>query len=72
MVNSYTFASSRIKLKSLDPVINKRKKFCIPYTARKNNIFIKKSQKKSFLTLNAQFSTGMHMNQEISKWEIQK
>ena len=72
MVNSYTFASSRIKLKNLDPVINKRKIFCIPYTGRKNNIFIKKSQKYSFLTLNAQFSTGMHMNREISKWEIQK
>ena len=51
MVNRYTFASSRVKLKSLDPVINKRKKFCIPYTARKNNIFIKKSQKKKLFDL---------------------
>ena len=50
MVNSYTFASSRIKSKSLDSTIDKRKHLCIPYTARKNDIFIKKSQKYSFLT----------------------
>ena len=28
----------------------------------KNYIFIKKSQKYSFLTYNTQFSTGMHIN----------
>ena len=50
MLNSYTFASSRIKSKSLDSTIDKRKHLCIPYTARKNDIFIKKSQKYSFLT----------------------
>ena len=50
MLNSYAFASSRIKIKSLDSNINKRKHLCIPYTARKNGIFIKKSQKYSFLT----------------------
>ena len=51
MLNSYTFASSRIKIKSLDSTIDKRKHLCIPYTARKkNDIFIKKSQKYSFLT----------------------
>ena len=48
MLNSYTFASSRIKSKSLDSTIAKH--LCIPYTARKNDIFIKKSQKYSFLT----------------------
>ena len=48
MLNSYTFVSFRIKIKSLDSTINKRKNFCIPYTARKNDIFIKKSQKYRF------------------------
>ena len=51
MLKSYAFASSRIKIKSLDSTINKRKNLCIPYTARKNDIFIKKSQKLSFLDL---------------------
>ena len=64
MLSSYTFASSRIQIKSLDSTINKRTHLCIPYTARKNDIFIKKSQKYSFLTENAQFSIGMHMNPE--------
>ena len=51
MLNSYTFASSRIKINSLDSTINKIfKNPCIPYTSRKNDIFIKKSQKYSFLT----------------------
>ena len=50
MLNSYTFVLSRIKIKSVFSDINKRKNLCIPYTARKNNIFIKKSQKYSFLT----------------------
>ena len=43
MRNSYAFASFRIKIKSLDSTTNKRKNLCIPYTARKNDIFIKKS-----------------------------
>ena len=34
MLNSYTFASFRIKIKSLHVIINKRKNLCIPYTAR--------------------------------------
>ena len=45
MLNSYAFASSRIKIKSLDSTIDKRKHLCIPYTARKNDIFIKKITK---------------------------
>ena len=49
MLNSYTFASSRIKIKNLYSTVNRRKNLCIPYKARKNNIFIKKSQKYSFL-----------------------
>ena len=48
MLNSYAFASSRIKIKSLDPTTNKRKNLWIPYTARKNDIFIKKSQNSAF------------------------
>ena len=44
MLNIYAFASSRIKIKSLDSIINKRKK-SLHTTARKNNIFIKRSQK---------------------------
>ena len=51
MLNSYVFASFRIKIKSLDSTINKRKNLCIPYTGRKNDIFIKKSQKYSFFDL---------------------
>ena len=51
MLNSYTFALSKIKSTSLDSTINKRKSPCIPYTTRKNNIFIKKSQKYRFLDL---------------------
>ena len=50
MLKSYTFVLSRIKMKSLYSTINKRKNLCIPYTARENDIFIKKSQKYSFLT----------------------
>ena len=50
MLKSYASASSRIKIKSLDSTINKRKNLCIPYTVRKNDIFIKKSQNYSFLT----------------------
>ena len=50
MLNSYTFASPRIKSKSLDSTIDKRKHLRIPYIAIKNDIFIKKSQKYSFLT----------------------
>ena len=50
MLNSYAFASSRIKIKSLNSTINKRKNLCILNTARKKDIFIKKSQKYSFLT----------------------
>ena len=42
MLNSYAFASSRIKIKSLDSNINKRKHLRIPYTARKNEIFYQK------------------------------
>ena len=72
MLNSYTLASSRIKIKSLYLTINRRKNLCIPYKAKKKKKIIKKSQKHSFLTQNAQFSTGMHMNQEIWKWLIQK
>ena len=45
MLNSYAFASSRIKTMSLDSSINKRKNLCIPYTARKSYIFIKKITK---------------------------
>ena len=37
MLNSYAFASSRIKIKSLDSTIDKRKHLCIPYTARKSD-----------------------------------
>ena len=49
MLNSYTLALPRIKIKSLDSATNKRKKnLCIPYTAREK--IIKKSQKYSFLT----------------------
>ena len=51
MLNSYAFASFRIKIKSLDSTINKRKNLCIPYTARKNDIFIKKSQNTGFFDL---------------------
>ena len=50
MLNSYTFVLSRIEMKILYSTINERKNLCIPYTARKNNVFIKKSQKYSFLT----------------------
>ena len=49
MLNSYTFVLSRIKIKNVFSTINKWKNLCIPYTARKNKIFIKKSQKYSFL-----------------------
>ena len=35
MLNSYTFASSRIKIRSFDSTINKRKGLHITYTARK-------------------------------------
>ena len=41
MLNSYTTAS----LRSFDSTINKRKDLCIHCTARKRNIFIKKSKK---------------------------
>ena len=51
MLSSYTFASPRIKIESLYSTMNKGKNLCIPYTARKNNIFIKKSQKYSFFDL---------------------
>ena len=45
MLNSYAFASSRIKIKSLDSTINKRKNLCIPYTARKKSYFYQKITK---------------------------
>ena len=46
MLNSYTFVLSRIKIKSLFSIINKRKKTLHTlYSQKKNNIFIKKSQK---------------------------
>ena len=47
MLNSYAFASSRIKIKSLDSTINKRKNLCIPYTARKKLIFLSKNHKNT-------------------------
>ena len=51
MLNSYAFASSRIKIKSLDSIINKRKKSLhTVYSQKKTDIFIKKSQKYCFLT----------------------
>ena len=68
MLNSCKFALSRIKIKSLYSTINKRKENpCVPYTARKM-ISLKKSQKIQLLWPNAQFSTGIRMNQEIPKW----
>ena len=50
MLNSYTFALSRIKIKSLDSTINQRKNLYKSYSASKNNISVKKLQKYSFLT----------------------
>ena len=46
MLNTYTFASSRIKIKSLDSIIDKRKHLRIPYTARKV-IFLSKNHKNT-------------------------
>ena len=51
MHNNYTFALSRIKIRSFDSTINSKKDLFIPYTARKYNIFIKKSQKYSFFNI---------------------
>ena len=48
MLNSYAFVSSRIKIKSLDSAINKRKISAYPIQQKKKDIFIKKSQKYSF------------------------
>ena len=46
MLNSYTFASSRIKIKSLDSTIDKRKHPAYPiHSARKNDIFYQKITK---------------------------
>ena len=52
MLNSYIFAIYKIKNKSFDSAINKRKKFCIPHVAWKIIFLIKKSQKYGFLTYN--------------------
>ena len=65
MLNSYAFVSSRIKIRSLDSTINKEKNLCIPYTARKNDIFIKKSQKFSFFDLKCAILNRYDMNPEI-------
>ena len=52
MLNSYKFAFSRIQIKSSDSTIKKRKKnLCTPYTARRNNIFIKKITKIQLFNL---------------------
>ena len=48
MLNSYTFVLSRIKIKNVFSTINKRKNLCIPYTAGKNNIFIKNHKNAAF------------------------
>ena len=40
MLNSYTFASFRIKIKSFYSIINNRKNLCIPYTARKKKYYL--------------------------------
>ena len=48
MLNSYAFASSRIKIKSLDSIINKRKNLC-KTCSQKNDIFIKKKTTKILL-----------------------
>ena len=46
MLNSYTFASSRIKIKSLDSIINKRKYLCIRAQPEKM-IFLSKNHKNT-------------------------
>ena len=50
MFNSYAFASSRIKVKSLDSTINKRKNSAYPIEPEKMIFLSKNSKKYGFLT----------------------
>ena len=66
MVNSYTFALSRIKIKSLDSKQKKtkakEKNLCIPYTAWKKIIFLSKNHK------NTTFWPKMRNSQQVCIW----
>ena len=66
MLNSYAFASSRIKINSSDSIRNKKKKKkknpCKSYTARKNDIFIKKNTKIQI------FLPKMRNSQQVCIW----
>ena len=71
MLNSYTFVLSRIKMKSLYSTINKRKKIsALPYTTRKNNIFIKKSQNKQKLLFDLKYAILNRYAYEWKKMEM--
>ena len=67
MFNSYTFALSRIKIKSLDSTINKRKKISLyPIQPGKKIFYQKITKNTAFWPKMSKFPTGM--DQEISEW----